>query len=215
MGIRPQGTIGFDPPPPDVFGVGVAPSLSSLSAHGPDGGRTGLHGGGPQAAAHVTGWPRNLTWADFPEVASAPDASDENAQIHAEITQPTNVGVVHEHGQVRISSLTVNLSVDRGDSWVVRSAKADDLLSHEQGHFDITGMMGRDMGAEIMAARASSTGDLQTAVTAIIQRYRTLAKTLNDRYDTETNHGRNREAQARWDARIRSSMQSGARFTTP
>ena len=76
-------------------------------------------------------------------------------------------------------------------------------------------MMGRDMGGEIMAARASSAGDLQTAVTAIIQRYRSLAKTMNDRYDTETNHGRNRDAQARWDARIRSSMQSGARFTPP
>jgi hypothetical protein len=215
MGNRPPGTIGFEPPPPNVFGVGIAPSRSSLSAHGADGGRAGLHGGGNQAAAQVTGWPRNLTWSDFPEVDSAPDGSDENAQIHAEITQPSNVSVVNEHGQVRVSALTVNLSVARSDCWVVRSAKADDLLSHEQGHFDITGMMGRDLGAEIMAARASSTADLQTAVTAIIQRYRTLATSLNDRYDVETNHGRNRDAQARWDARIRSSMQSGARFTPP
>jgi hypothetical protein len=198
-----------------MFGVGIASSQSTLSAHGPAGVHTGVHGGGAQAAARVTGWPRNLTWSDFPEVSSAADGSDENAQIHAEITQPTNVGVVHEHGQVRISSLTVNLSVDRGDSWVVRSAKADDLLSHEQGHYDITGMMGRDMGGEIMAARASSAGELQTAVTAIIQRYRSLATSLNGRYDTETNHGRNRDAQARWDARIRGSIQSGARFSAP
>jgi len=71
------------------------------------------------------------------------------------------------------------------------------------------------MGNEILAARAGSTEDLQTQISSIIARYRTRASTLNSRYDTETNHGINREVQARWDAAIRSSIQGGTRFATP
>jgi predicted secreted Zn-dependent protease len=125
------------------------------------------------------------------------------------------VGVTREGGQRRVSSLTVTIAVNRGANWVVRSAKTPELLNHEQGHFDITGLMGRDMGNEILAARAGTLEDLQQQITAIIERYRQRGRDLNARYDTETGGGRNRDAQRRWDERIRSSIDGGTAFSAP
>jgi Bacterial protein of unknown function (DUF922) len=216
MGNRIPGVVGHNPPPPEVTSSGIGAPVVGILAPGPIGTSAGTGGGTtPPAALVLAGWPRTLTWADFSEVESRPSGSDENAQIHSEITQPENVAVQHEHGQYRVSSLTVNLSVDPGDSWVVRAQKTPELLSHEQGHYDLTGLMGRDMGNEIMAARGRTVHALQLQVTGIITRYRRRAADLNSRYDTETDHGRTRDAQQRWDEHIRGSIRNGTRFSAP
>ncbi len=206
--------MGVDPPPPGVKIGGIGPSLSGFTSPGVIGTNTG-GGTAPPAVLGLTGWPRTLTWADFSEIESRPAGSDENAQIHSEITQPDNVAVQNQGGHYRVTSLTVNLSVDPSDSWVVRSQKSPELLSHEQGHYDLTGLMGREMGNEILAARAPTVRALQDLVKGIIARYRQRAKHLNEQYDTATDHGRNREAQRQWDERIRNSSQRGTTFSAP
>jgi hypothetical protein len=207
--------MGFDPLQAGFGGQGdIVPPDGSFG----DAGSVGLDtGGGGPASLVVSGWPRALTWDDFSDLESRPaDAEgNENAQIHCEINQPERVSVSREGGQRRVSSLTVTIGIVRADNWVVRSAKTPELLSHEQGHYDITGLMGRDMGNEILAARAGSLEDLQQQVTDIIERYRQRARDLNSRYDTETGGGRNRDAQRRWDERIRSCMSNGTPFSAP
>lgn len=215
MGDRTPGVIGFDP-----LGAGFGehgdfvPPDAGFGEPGPIGADTG--GGGP-ASLVVSGWPRALTWDDFRELESRPaDAEgDENAQIHSDVNQPERVSVAREGGQRRVSSLTVTISIIRADTWVVRSAKTAELLSHEQGHYDITGLTGRDMGNEILAARAGTLEDLQRQITDIIERTRQRAQELNARYDTETGGGRNRDAQRRWDERIRSCISNGTPFSAP
>jgi len=162
------------------------------------------------------GWPRTLSWGDFPGVeARPPGANDESAQIHSEVDQPERVSVTRSGGQRRVSSLTVTIRIVREDTWVVNSQKTAELLSHEQGHYNITGLMGRDMGNEILAARAGTLADLQQQVTRIIERYRQRSQALSDQYDTETRNGRDRDAQRRWDDRIRQSMDQGTPFSAP
>lgn len=215
MGDRTPGVIGFEPRPPGLAGHGdFVPPDAGFGESGPVGLDSG--GGGP-ASLVVSGWPRALTWDDFRELESRPaDAEgNENAQIHSDVNQPERVSVSREGGQRRVSSLTVTISIVRADTWVVRSAKTPELLSHEQGHYDITGLMGRDMGNEILAARTGTLEDLQRQITSIIGRYRQRARELNARYDTETGGGRNRDAQRRWDERIRSCISNGTPFLAP
>jgi len=212
MGDRTTGVIGFEPPPPVLAGQGdLVPPSAGFGAPGH------LDTGGGPASLVVSGWPRALTWDDFPDLDSRPADADgnENAQIHCEINQPERVTVSREGGQRRVGSLTVTIGVVRADNWVVRSAKTPELLSHEQGHYDLTGLMGRDMGNEILAVRAGTLENLQQQVTDIIARYRQRARDLNARYDTETGGGRNRDAQGRWDERIRSSIANGTPFSAP
>jgi hypothetical protein len=215
MGNRIPGSIGFDPLP---AGYGTSndfvPPDGSFSETGPVGLDSG--GGGP-ASLVVNGWPRALTWDDFREIGSRPaDAEgNENAQIHSDVNQPERVSVAREGGQRRVSSLTVTISIVRADTWVVGSAKTPELLSHEQGHYDLTGLSGREMGNEILAARAGTLEDLQRQVTAIIERARERGQDWNARYDTETGGGRNRDVQGRWDERIRSCIGNGTPFSAP
>jgi hypothetical protein len=216
MSDRLSGVFGFEPLLPDASSPDdFVPPGTGFSESGPVGLDSG--GGGGPASLVVTGWPRALTWDDFRELESRPsDAEgDENAQIHSDVNQPERVRVAREGGQQRVSALTVTISIIRADTWVVRSAKAAALLSHEQGHYDITGLTGRDMGNEILAARAGTLEDLQRQVTDIIERARQRAQDLNARYDTETGGGRNRDAQRRWDESIRSSISNGTSFSAP
>lgn len=215
MSDRTPGVMGFDPQPAG-FGeqADFVPPDAGFGEPGPVGLDTG--GGGP-ASLVVNGWPRALAWDEFRELDARPtDAEgDENAQIHSDVNQPERVSVVREGGQRRVSSLTVTISIISGDTWVVRSSKTAELLSHEQGHYDLTGLSGREMGNEILAARAGTLEDLQRQVTAIIERARARAQTWNARYDTETGGGRNRDAQRRWDERIRSCITNGTPFSPP
>jgi hypothetical protein len=215
MGQRTPGVIGFEPLPAGLAGHGD--SVPPVGSFG-DSGSVGLDtGGGGPASLVVNGWPRALTWDDFTEVQSRPADAEgtENAQIHCEINQPERVAVSRDGTQRRVSSLTVTIGIVRADNWVVRSARTPELLSHEQGHYDITGLMGRDMGNEILAARAATLEDLQQQITSIIGRYRQQARDLNARYDTETRGGANRDAQRRWDESIRGSIDNRTPFAAP
>ncbi len=215
MGDRIPGIVGTDPfvGADDARDPGESPG-SGWTDLGP----VGLDAGSGSSTAptvQMAGWPRSISWDEFTELGARPPGETEDAQIHSEVDQPSQVSVVREGGAFRVSSLTVEIRVVRDDNWVVTSQKSDDLLSHEQGHYDLTGLLGRDMGNEIVAARGRSTADLQAKVTQIIQTYRQRAKTWTDRYDTETDHSRNRAAQKRWDDQMHSAMQSGARFSPP
>src|SRR5262245_30988779 len=96
---------------------------------------------GTPGAVTLTGWPRALTWDDFTEVDSAPSgATDEAAQIDSQAIQPERVDITRESGRLRVSAYTVTVRVITDNSWVVRSQKSAALLSHEQGHYDITGL---------------------------------------------------------------------------
>jgi len=214
MGDRIPGLFGVEPPTPGIRGGGgFAPPDAGFDEPGPIGADAGA---GAPAGLTMGGWPRTLSWGDFPGVeARPPGANDESAQIHSEVDQPERVSVTRSGGQRRVSSLTVTIRIVREDTWVVNSQKTAELLSHEQGHYNITGLMGRDMGNEILAARAGTLADLQQQVTRIIERYRQRSQALSDQYDTETRNGRDRDAQRRWDDRIRQSMDQGTPFSAP
>jgi predicted secreted Zn-dependent protease len=77
------------------------------------------------------------------------------------------------------------------------------LLAHEQVHFDITGLSGRDMVREMLALRARTTDELQREVNRITQRYQELADHLTEQYDRETDHSRNADQQKRWATHIK------------
>jgi hypothetical protein len=215
MGDRISGVVGRDPfaETEDPRDPGESPTAGWT-----DLGPVGMDGGGDSstpANLQISGWPRSITWDEFNELSARPPGETEDAQIHSEVDQPSRVSVVREGGIYRVTSLTVTLRTVNEDNWVVTSHKSADLLSHEQGHYDITGLMGRDMGNEIVAVRARSRQDLQTKVTQIIEKYRRRAKALSERYDTETDHSGNRQAQKRWDDAIQSAMKSGNPFSEP
>jgi hypothetical protein len=171
-------------------------------------------GGG---SVKLTGWPRAIKWGEFRDLDSRPSEKDEDAQIHSEVQQPEKVDVTRDGGRFRISGYTATLVVVAEDTWVVKDQKSDALLVHEQGHYDITGLIGRDMVADIGAVRASSTEDLQKQVSDIIAAANALGEKLTKLYDKKgsggTNHSRDTDAQKKWNAHLKACKDNGTRLT--
>jgi predicted secreted Zn-dependent protease len=163
----------------------------------------------------LTGWPRPISWNEFKDVATRPAGEDEDAQIDTQTAQPERVGVAREQGRFRLGDFEVRLKVVRDNSWVVVSQKNDTLLAHEQGHFDITGLVARDLVKALGALRGSTTDELQREVSRLYEAYDAWAKSLSKQYDAETNHGRNAKVQSEWESRIRTCIQQGTSLGTP
>jgi hypothetical protein len=176
-------------------------------------------GGGKSTSGSVklVGWPRAIRWSEFTEVDERPAGEKEAAKIHSEVIQPDRVDVTRENGQFRVSGYTAKLEIFKDDSWVVKDQKSETLRVHEQGHYDITGLIGRDMVNDIGAIRASSTDDLQSQVQAIIKNANELGDRLTKLYDGDqkggTSGGSRPTEQAAWNAHLKSCMDNNTRLT--
>ena len=176
-----------------------------------DPGSVGLDTGGTAlAATTVEGWPRDITWDEFREVSSNPTGGSEDAYISARFEYPWSWE--NEGRHYRVNQATVRMQVDERESWVVRSRQSAPLLSHEQGHYDLTGLMARDLASALARVTASSESGLRAEVERIASHYRRHSARLNAQYDRETVHGSNQREQDRWKQRISDAMANGTQL---
>ena len=201
-----------------------APDLETTSPMAPittvgDSGPVGAKGGGGACggAPRLRGWPRAVSWrGDFPdEREERPSDEDEDAQIHAEAILDDETTACRTDGLLRLGRFTVRLRVSADQTWVVRSAKTDALLAHEQGHFDICGIDARQVMQDLVALRAQDGDELGGMVQDRLQRSRIDAQAMSDRYDEETDHGRTADAQRRWETAIREAIEGGHALRPP
>jgi len=164
----------------------------------------------------LRGWPRTLSWDDFPEIPARPSGEDEDAQIRAEaMLSGQDIQVCREGEEVRLGSFQIRLVINEGLTWAVRGQKTEELRHHEQGHFNLAGLMARQLMNAIAALRESAAQDLLTSATALIQEYGEMGQGWSDDYDTDTDHSRVPDAQARWDEAIQSAIDNETDFRPP
>ena len=206
---RVPGSVGYDG---GLLDVGTIPFPPNEGFEAP----TRLGGGDTASSGpRLTGWPSQISWNQFVDVATRPAGESEDAQIDTQTAQPERVGVAREQGRFRLGDFEVRLKVLRANSWVVAKEKNDSLLAHEQGHFDVTGLVARDLVKALGALRVSTTDELQREVSRLYETFDAWAKKLSQRYDDETNHGRNTKVQVEWESRIRTCIQQGTSLGTP
>lgn len=160
----------------------------------------------------VTGWPRALHWSDFRTLGERPPGERENAQIQAEIQNPTEVQVATESdGTKRLSRFTVNVGIVRSGTWVVASEQSPALLRHEQVHWDMAGLVAHEEHRALEALREATATALQEAAQRVLARMQQKVDGLQRKYDRETDHGRLREQQARWNRLVQECIENGNR----
>jgi len=179
--------------------------------------------------AAMSGFPRNLTWNDFRRVSdslSPPAEASTGAQFST-----TRWSVKMVDGEYRVHGAHVNVSINSNDTWAVPSARTNaNLLRHEQGHYDITGLIARDLIRKILdlsldavvIGAMQSAGDtpqqhrnfalerLQSYIDTYVQEANELGSKLQTNpvtgadgiYDVQTNHSQNTNGQAVWNARL-------------
>jgi hypothetical protein len=105
-------------------------------------------------------------------------------------------------GNFTFASVNVRVTLLRVLSWVVIGRKTQDLLNHEELHFRIAVLVGRELDAEITALTARSGPQLLAAGTALHTTKVQRAQTIEDAYDAATQHGRISGQQDIWAHRV-------------
>jgi len=142
-----------------------------------------------------------LTWDDFqgPIDPASSFAAYTNAQMNYVIkTAPDGA-----------PTLYILCTFRKNFSWKnpEKLKQVDDkpyLLNHEQGHFDLEEVITRRMRkefAEYCAAHKKSP-TFNTDIEQIFKKLTTASQALQDQYDNETNHSKNKAKQEEWNKKI-------------
>jgi hypothetical protein len=164
---------------------------------------------------HTGGTPLQLTWQNFTPVQQ-PRIRGRDAFTDA----PFNINVgfpAHpdQDGSYRFQNVRITVTMSRASSWVVNGKQSPALLDHEQGHYNITWLVMRELCRDLLdvewdatvlaATSGTSHGQVQARLRQDYDRLTRTARSdvdrLNTQYDSvpEANHGLNAGGQSRWD----------------
>ena len=137
---------------------------------------------------------RKLVWSDFSGNVSrsSPFAALTHYDYHYKIE---NVKV--EKGIVKSSDFIVTLEFNPDKSWVKDGKQTDELLKHEQGHFDIAIVCVKELVA-MYKKRTLTAFDFNESVKELTKETFQKYKELEAQYDEETDHSKNKEQQLKW-----------------
>ena len=156
----------------------------------------------------LTGFNHNVRWTEFRPRNTRPAGVDEDAQIRTSTVAGGFRSRQPSGEDCRVTSVDIGLSVDRSRTWVVAGRQSDDLLRHEQGHYDITALGTRELYNRVLEITAPNCSDINGIVQQLQAEIQARIDATDDRYDTRTAHGTVASVQQTWDARIRAAKQN-------
>lgn len=140
-----------------------------------------------------------LKWSDFKR---EPVKSSEYFAV-------TNSGIKYSwsssfDGTSYAFSFEVNSYFNPNESWVKKGKKTDELLNHEQLHFNISELHARSLRSKLN--NFEFTDDFKTEIDSIYNLVRKEENDAQELYDNETNHSLNKEEQKRWNKLIKAEL---------
>ena len=156
--------------------------------------------------SRLTGLMKTLTWNDF---SGTPDPQKPNLQAFTSASfnlptvTPTLVpGTTNYHFE---DNVAITIAMNSQKSW--KRQPPNDLLKHEQCHYDIVALIARDLFIDIMQLKANTYPNGPAALAdlrPILTKYGGKVEKINVIYDSlqQTNHGNNPPSQAKWNAMI-------------
>lgn len=142
---------------------------------------------------------KRLEWSDF-KAQLPPDASSA-ATTASGISYTYSANIMHHEVEL---DFEVTAYFYPNESWYKPTLASENLLQHEQLHFDISELFARKMRLKLR--QTTFTENVKTEIRKI---YRETLKELSDfqdKYDWETNFSRNEEMQKQWNTRIREAL---------
>ena len=101
-------------------------------------------------------------------------------------------------------------------SWVKPDAHQDNLLQHEQTHFDIYELFSRRYRKYILELNTNKAPQkLVDKMAKSFKVYQKKAKKIQDKYDKQTNFSRNIEEQKKWSTKINLALKSLNQYNNP
>jgi lipopolysaccharide export LptBFGC system permease protein LptF len=143
-----------------------------------------------------------LTWDDFKDKpnASSPYKAFTESEIKSEVAAKNNE-----------AHITIKTFFDKNKSWV--KDRTDELLAHEQLHFDITELWARKFRQKI-SGKTFSFKTFQKELKAIQSEIYKGSKDMQTDYDKETQHSIVVASQKKWEKKIKADIESLKTFAT-
>lgn len=158
---------------------------------------------------------RRLSWTDFaPRNVSSGASAQTSAVLHATYKW----GWMSRGNQFTgfISDVRIGAWFDPAGSWRKPDVRSDNswLLEHEQRHFDLCEIGARMLRDQIVdirqEIRGNSDADIKNQIQAImnplVSSFIDDVKRQQERYDSESDHSRNRRVQQEWNTRIQRDL---------
>jgi hypothetical protein len=162
------------------------------------------------------GFQHKLSWSKDFTTRNEPPLGQEHLVAYTVATASTvgEVKAVHDREKdiysLKSSSIKVQIKMVKSQSWVLKHAKSDKLLRHEQLHYNISALGGRDYERELKKLTAKSVSELVAKRDQLNEQIQALIDDINDEYDNRilwgTDHGRLEMHQEFWEMHISKLM---------
>ncbi|MCB0397514.1 MAG: DUF922 domain-containing protein [Flavobacteriales bacterium] len=155
---------------------------------------------------------RPLKWEDF----QGPPADDSpyKALTDYRITfkgsiNPNNYGKKGPNVQETVYEVDCMFNIDR--SWVKEGARTEELLKHEQVHFDIAEWHARTLRKELDKLKTADP-KTQKLATKLFQDISRDCRRLQEQYDSNTDHGVKPDQQEEWSGRVAKELKKLSKY---
>lgn len=141
---------------------------------------------------------RPLAWEDFK------GKPNKTSPYHAQTQGTLN----YEFESLGPGSYTFKLNVrfDEKKSWAKPNETTDNLMDHEQGHFDIYEIYGRLIMKRIKESNVLETKEFSDGIAKIFKTTFTELRKFQREYDNATDHSKNKEQQIKWRKKLQDRL---------
>ena len=99
-------------------------------------------------------------------------------------------------------------------SWVKPGKTSEHLLAHEQLHFDITELHARKLRSQLQEFNPEKVKDVKKVLREIYQKIEAQRAQMQKKFDAETRHSQNAEAQFKWQELVRLELGKYKQFSS-
>ncbi len=147
---------------------------------------------------------RPLSWNDFED---KPDK-----RSHFDALTSASFGFSYEYLSGKYYNFVIEVGFDKKQSWVKKENATDDLLKHEQGHFDINEIFARLCIKELLNVRVRNMDDFGKKVEKTFNKVGKEMRKFQDEYDRQTNHSKVKEKQLQWNEKIEKLLKQTSEY---
>ncbi len=147
-----------------------------------------------QGQAQFIQWNKNvkIKWSDF----------EGKADTRSPFATMSAVGIHYKYSSLSIGDVIkikfeISSKFDKTKSWSRKQLQNEDVLRHEQLHFDISELVSRQFRKKVENAKYSK--HYKNEIAAIFNRYTTYLEKLQKKYDDQTKHSKNKLRQKEWE----------------
>ena len=162
------------------------------------------------------GFRYTIRWSHNFTKVSEPPAGKEDLVAFTEAPAETFGGMeiiydrTSELYSFKRSKIKVKIRMDKPNSWYLEEFKTDKLKKHEQFHYNISALSGRDLERGLKAMTAETPEELIKMKDDLTLELQNKVIAINEEYDSNimlgTDHGRNEINQGSWEMHIKNLM---------